>query len=425
MRVLMFGWEFPPFQAGGLATATVGLVKGLLRNQVGVTLVVPFPADQSPLPELRLVSADQSVETRELTVHRVASPMRPYDGAEQYQEVFASITRQHRRQGGPVYGANLYDEVARYAALAGGIAASEPHDLIDTHDWITFMAGLEARKVSGKPLVAHIHATEFDRSGEGANPDICHREWLGLTGADRIVANSHAIKRVCVERYLVSEDKIDVVHWGVDADSFPADMPRHNPFVSARQAEPRRQPPVILFLGRVTRQKGPDYFIEAAAKVAPLVPDAKFVVAGSGDLLPRIIRRAAELGIADRVLFTGGVQGREVHQLYRMADVFVMPSVSEPFGLVALESLRNGTPCIIPRSAGVAEVVRNAFKIDFWDVDAMADRIVALTRYSALRQELSANGEAEVRSSRFSLEEPARLTADSYRRALAASPGAA
>ncbi len=412
----MFGWEFPPFQAGGLATATVGLVKGLLRNRTEVTLVVPFPAEASPMPELRLVSADGPAPDQ-LVVHRIPSPMTPYGGAEEYQEIFRTIKGKPRSTGS-VYGADLFQEVARYAGLAGEIAGREPHDVIDTHDWITFAAGIEARKVSGRPLVAHIHATEFDRAGEGANPVICRLEYEGMMAADRIVANSHALKRICVERYAIPADRIDVVHWGIDGDGFRADTPRENPFVPRAGSGARRRVPIVLFLGRVTWQKGPDYFIEMAGRVSGHVPEAKFIVAGQGDMLPGLIRRTAELGIADRVHFAGGVQGAQVNRLYRMADVCVMPSVSEPFGLVALESLRNGTPCVIPRTAGVAECVVNAFKVDFWDVDAMTDQIVALIQYPVLREEMSDNARKELETPRFSLEEPARLTAESYRRAL-------
>ncbi|MEO8139303.1 MAG: glycosyltransferase family 4 protein [Gemmatimonadota bacterium] len=417
----MFGWEFPPFQAGGLATATVGLVKGLLRNRTDVTLVVPFPAEDSPLPQLKLVSADGPSQDQ-LVVHRIASPMTAYGGATEYQEVFSTI-RGKARGSSAVYGADLFQEVERYAGLGGEIASREAHDVIDTHDWITFAAGIAARKVSGKPLVAHIHATEFDRAGAGANPEICHREWEGMTAADRIVANSHALKRICVERYQLPASKIDVVHWGIDGDGFESNQRRETPFAVQTSVRRARKVPIVLFLGRVTWQKGPDYFIEMAGRVAGYLPEAKFIVAGQGDMLPHLVRRSAELGIADRVHFTGGVQGRDVHRLYRMADVCVMPSVSEPFGLVALESLRNGTPCIIPRTAGVAEAITNAFKVDFWDVDAMTDQIVALLRYPELRAELSHNGEAELKGRRFSLEEPARLTTQSYARAMTSSAG--
>jgi len=417
MKVLMFGWEFPPFQAGGLATATVGLVKGLLRNGVAVTLVVPFPVEQSPLPGLRLVGADAQAPSG-LSVHRIPSPMTPYGGANEYREVFASIERR-QASGALVYGPDLFREVARFASLAGAIAAKEPHEVIDTHDWITFQAGIEARRVSGKPLVAHIHATEFDRAGEGANPEICRLEYEGMMAADRIVANSHALKRICVERYRIPASRIDVVHWGIDGDVADVAPPRDPLFrMKPGLGRPQRAP-IVLFLGRVTWQKGPGYFIEMAARVAPRIPQARFVVAGQGDLLPTVMERAAELGIAHRVHFAGAVHGPAVHELYRMADLCVMPSVSEPFGLVALESLRHGTPCIIPRTAGVAEVVHNTFKVDFWDVEAMADRVVGLLRYPVLRTELSENARRELASPRFTLDEPARLTAGTYARALA------
>lgn len=415
MRVLMFGWEFPPYQAGGLATATVGLVKGLLRQGVAVTLVVPFPVEASPLPGLRLVGAESP--SAALRVRRVPSPLLPYGGEAAYADVYAAA---RRREGArAVYGATLMEEVERFAGIAGAIAAREPHDLIDAHDWLTFAAGLAARAVSGRPLVAHIHATEYDRVGEHGNPAILAREAAGLRAADRVVSNSHALKRVCVERFAVPASRVDVVHWGVDGGPVPADVPRE-PLLTVRGPEGPRRAPVVLFLGRVTWQKGPDRFLEVAGRVARHVPDARFLVAGDGDMLPALMRRAAELGIADRVHFTGGLQGEEVARAYRSADVCVMPSVREPFGLVALESLRQGTPCIVPRGSGVAEVLRHAFKADFWDLDAMTDQVVALLREPALRDELRQQGLREVAAPRFGLDEPARRTVQSYARALRA-----
>ena len=404
MRVLMFGWEFPPYQAGGLATATVGLVKGLIRIGIEVTLVVPFPVTENPVPGLRLLGSEES---RKLIVLRVPSPLTPYGGAEEYQEVFRHSALGARRS---VYGGDLFAEVERFAGLAGEIAGREPHDVIDAHDWIAFAAGLRAREVSGKPLVAHIHAIEFDRTGGDGNPEIARRERAGLMAADRVVSNSHRLRDLCVERYQVDPRKIDVVHWGIDADS-------GRPPATIGTSPLGPDTPVVLFLGRVTSQKGPDYFLEMAAKTSRYVPRAHFVVAGNGDMLPYLIHRSAELGIADRVHFAGGVGGADLERVYRMADVCVMPSRSEPFGLVALESLSNGTPCIVPKSAGVAEVVQNAFKIDSWDVDAMTDRVVAILKYPGLRDELSERGRHEMSLPRFTLEEPARLTAQSYHHA--------
>jgi glycosyltransferase involved in cell wall biosynthesis len=418
MRVLMFGWEFPPYQAGGLATATVGLVKGLLRQGTQVTLVVPFPVAESPVSGLRLLGVD--APSADLSVHRIPSPMLPYGGEQGYQEVCASLPR--TAPGRSVYGATLVQEVDRFAALAADIAAREPHDVIDAHDWLTFRAAVAARAISGKPFVAHIHATEYDRAGEHGNPEILAREAEGLAAADRVISNSHVLKRSCVERFSVPSDVIDVVHWGIDGAVPPAEPARSSPLVR-RHAGRTRRSPTVLFLGRVTWQKGPEYFIELAGRVSAYEPEVRFVVAGTGDMLPRVIRRAAELGIADRVHFAGGLQGADVARAYRMADVCVMPSVSEPFGLVALESLRHGTPCIVPRHAGVAEVLANVIKVDFWDVAEMTNQVVALLRYPVLQEELRENGTAEVAQPRFGLDEPARLTADSYRRAVALAQG--
>ncbi|MEP6571326.1 MAG: glycosyltransferase family 4 protein [Gemmatimonadota bacterium] len=410
----MFGWEFPPFQAGGLATATVGLVKGLLRIGVEVTLVVPFPAGHSPIDGLRLVSADGPANA--LRLHRVPSPMAPYGTEEDYPALRAAAERGSRL--GIVYGKDLFAEVERFASLAADIAAREPHDVIDCHDWITFSAGIEAQRISGKPLIAHIHATEFDRAGEGANVAIVQRELEGLTAANRVVSNSHALKRCCTDQFGVAQTKVDVVHWGIDGNDVPIPLAQERHPFASRSLRGRRRPPVVLFLGRVTQQKGPEYFIDMAAKVTRFEPTAKFIMAGSGDLLTRMIDRAATLGIADRIHFTGGVQGADVQRLYRLADVCVMPSVSEPFGLVALESLRAGTPCIMPRESGASEVVINAFKVDFWDVDEMTNKIVALIRHPVLRAELGRNGREELETARFGLEEPARLTRAAYRRAM-------
>jgi glycosyltransferase involved in cell wall biosynthesis len=402
----MFGWEFPPFQAGGLATATLGLVKGLLNQGMDVTLVVPFATGgtQPALQPLRLVSAAEVPVT--LRMHRLASPLAPYAGAEEYQVL---SERARASSPGAPYGRNLFEEVERYSVAAAAIARSEPHDLIDTHDWITFAAGIRARAISGRPLVAHIHATEFDRAGDHGNAAIVQREREGLQAADRVIANSHALRRQVVDRFGVPAGKVDVVHWGVDA----APPVEHLPELAVARGRP-----TVLFLGRVTRQKGPDYFVEIAARVVQFVPGAQFIVAGTGDLLPRVIERSVELGLAGAVHFAGPLSGPDVARVFRAADVCVMPSVSEPFGLVALESLRNGTPIVVPRTAGVAEVVRHAFKSDFWDVERMADQVVALLRHRELWDEMRERSRAEIAEPRFGLDEPARRTAASYRRTL-------
>ena len=314
-----------------------------------------------------------------------------------------------------MYGSNLFAEVERFTAIAAEIARQEPHDIIDAHDWMAYRAALRAQEESGRPVVAHIHATELDRSGEGANPAIVDRERAGLLAANRVISNSEMLKRRVVDEYHVPGDRVNVVHWGVERGTSSDDRPARNPFGAAG--------PVVLFLGRVTQQKGPRLFIEVARRVADYLPAARFIVAGDGDQLPDTMMFAAELGLADRVFFTGGLSRREVDWVFRMADVCVMPSVSEPFGIVALESLRNGTPCIIPRNSGVAEVLTNAIKVDFWDVDEMANQVIAIGRYPDLKDELRTQGLAELAQPRFTLAEPARQTLAVYQRALTAAGG--
>lgn len=402
----MFGWEYPPFRAGGLATATQGLVKGLLRRGLEVALVVPFPVEGPDLQGFKLVSATRRMQR--LKVRRVQSPLAPYLTAHQYDQWVERWAQGTAPRA--IYGRHLFEEVERFAAIAAELAAQEPHDLINAHDWMTYLAGVRARQASGRPLVAHIHATEFDRSGDFPNHDILRREREGLQAADLVIANSHRLKRQLVERYQLAHAKIAVVHWGIDEAWAAHDRPPQALF------DPRE--PVVLFLGRVTRQKGPDYFVEMAAKVVRFVPSARFIVAGGGDLLGHIVQRAVELGLAQRVHFTGPLEESEVKTVLRLADVCVMPSVSEPFGLVALESLKSGTPCLVSREAGVAEVLQNVMKVDFWDVDEMTNKVVSLLRHAALGAELRARGLQETSAPRLGLDEPARHTEAVFRRAL-------
>ena len=398
----MFGWEYPPYSAGGLATATIALANGLVRLGHAVTLVVPFPAAAGP-GGVRVVSAsDLSPNLRLL---RVASALTPYSAP--------AVTAPWARRGLPsAYRESLFEDVDDYAKVARQIAATHPHDVIHVHDWMTYAAGREAREASGAPLVAHIHATERDRSGEWRNPEILRRERDGLRDADRVIANSYVTKRQVVEDYGVQDGRVDVVHWGVDL-SVMGDARLPSPFGT--------DVPIVAFVGRVVMQKGPDYFIEAAAKVAALHPTACFVVAGTGDMLPAMFDRCIALGIAHRVYFTGGLSREDAERLYRMATVVVMPSVSEPFGLVALESLRAGTPVIVSRGSGVTEAVANLVTVDFWDVNDIADKMLALITDTILARELRARTHDELDDVRLGPDEPARLVAESYEAAI--TPG--
>jgi glycogen(starch) synthase len=402
MRVLMFGWEFPPYAAGGLATATLSLAHGLTRMGVEVTLIVPFPADARDAGSVRVVSATDVAPG--LRMVRVASPLTPYAS-------FGPVAPWARRAGGPTaYRESLLEDVDEFADAGRILAARHEHDVIHSHDWMAYGAGVAARALSGKPLVAHIHATEHDRSGDWSNAEILHRERAGLRAADRVIANSYVTKRQVVERYGVHADVVDVVHWGIEPR--PQDHARGiGPFGS--------DVPIVLFLGRLAMQKGPDYFIKAAARVAELNDEVRFVVAGSGDMMERLLLECVRLGISDRVHFTGGISREEAERLYRIATVCVMPSVSEPFGLVALESLRAETPVIVSKRAGVSEAVANLLTVEFWDIDDMADKILAVVSDPVLLGELRRRTQEELADLRRGADEPARLTVEAYRSAIA------
>jgi glycosyltransferase involved in cell wall biosynthesis len=294
--------------------------------------------------------------------------------------------------------------------VAAAIAAETPHDVIHAHDWMTYAAGRAARAASGRPLVAHIHATETDRSGEWPNPGILRREAEGLRSADRVIANSYVTKEQVVARYGVAEDAVDVVHWGIEGP-VRSDVREPSPFGP--------DVPVVAFVGRVVLQKGPDWFIEAAARVAARHPTACFVVAGTGEMLPQLLDRCIALGIAHRVYFTGGVARDEAERLYRIASVVVMPSVREPFGLVALECLRAGTPVIVSRTAGVAEAVANLITVEFWDVQDIADKVLAVLSDPVLVREVRARTREELSELRRGPDEPARRTLESFGAAIA------
>jgi glycosyltransferase involved in cell wall biosynthesis len=396
-RVLMLGWEFPPFKSGGLGTACYGLTKGLARQGVQVTFVMPVAPEGAKAEFVKLLGANQF--GKNIKTIGVPSTLAPYQTADQYAEDYAPLSTKG------VYGRNIYQEARRFARVSRIIAKKEHHDVIHAHDWMTYEAGIEARKVSGKPLVVHIHATEFDRTGDNPNNYIANIEYKGLKEADLIIANSNFTKNNVIKHYKIPENKIRVVHWGIEED----DPAYHLNYRSAMNKKGK----VILFLGRITIQKGPDYFIEVAKKVHDFEPNTLFVIAGDGDMMPRIINRAHELGIADKVIFTGFLQGAEVHKAFQMADLYVMPSVSEPFGLVALESLKNKTPIIVSKQSGVSEVLKNCLKTDFWDIDRMTDMIVNVLRHKELHEELKERGHSEVQ--KFNLDEPARKVHDVYK----------
>lgn len=381
-------------KSGGLGTACYDLCRGLADEGEDVTFVVPRLSKDVSHDFVKLRGAHFNVKVR-----NVSSILTPYMNSASYDEAYKNYDHSTRAN----YGMDLMSEVARYSANAGIIAKEELHDVIHCHDWMTYEAGIIARKISGKPLVMHIHATEFDRTGGNPNHEIAHREYLGLEAADLIIANSEYTKQNVIRDYNISPDKIRVVHWGIDPD---------NPAYNINYKNPFKDDSVVLFLGRVTLQKGPEYFVRMAEKVVPFVPNVKFVFSGDGDKFADILEEVAAKGLSERFVFAGFLKGDKVHQAFQMADLFVMPSVSEPFGLVALESIKNGTPVLISKQSGVSEVLNHAFKVNFWDVDEMANKVVSFLTHSPLQKELNDNSFRE--SAKFNLQEPARKCIECY-----------
>ena len=409
MRVLMFGWELPPHIAGGLGTACYGIVKGLAHNGVQTMFVMPsasgdedrsaadiINASEIPVDVSSTMNVDDFLDKVQF-VH-IGTNMVPYlDPAEFHSLVEEDRKRQVRDfsihygqtyKFSGKYGSNLMEEVARYAMVGGTIAMTHKgeFDVIHAHDWLTYMAGIAAKRLSGKPLVVHVHATSFDRSSDNnIDTRVYDIEKRGMEAADRVITVSDLTRNIVITKYGIDPSKVVTVHNAVDFSGR-----------SEIQVERGVKEKVVTFLGRITFQKGPEYFIEAAAKILKKCKNVRFVMAGSGDMMNRSIRQVARLGISDRFHFTGFLRGAEVQKMFALSDVYVMPSVSEPFGISPLEAMRSGVPSVISRQSGAAEVLKYAFKVDFWDVDAMADEIYALLQYPALADFASKYGYDEV-----------------------------
>lgn len=380
----MYGWEFPPHNSGGLGVACYGLTRALVGEGAEVRFVLPrkYPV---AVTGATMVFAEES---NPLDAEQARAFASGYITEDQLQFLRGQYPELQ-------YGPSLYDEVLRYAARAPLVALQYPGDVIHMHDWLCYPAGIAAKQVTGLPLVAHVHATEFDRTGHGAiNQGVYDIERRGMHLADKIFAVSEYTKNLIVRHYGIDPSKVEVVHNGIDVDDSAVG--------SAAEAEMKRLKEagwgIVLFVGRLTLQKGPDYFLEAARRVLTYRPNTLFVISGSGDMAKQIIDRSAYLGIGDRVLFTGFLREKELARLYGCADLLVMPSVSEPFGIVPLESLLNNTPVLISKQSGVAEVIKNSLKTDFWDVEEMANKIISVLDNPSLRETLRNEGGREARA---------------------------
>jgi len=506
MRVLMLGWEFPPYISGGLGTACYGLTRALDAAGHEITFVLPRPVDASHASHVKLISPEppsaaprpasppgaapvpppseppppidpgeaargqvDEQDARDAAERTVFEKMRILDLGVRAPSVYGdvagpesqppaleaeiarrelSLEREPRPGGAPLppagregpvrealraagvdaaaagiegealtregdeYSGDATEIAARYAGLVLSRCRHEPFDVVHAHDWMTYPAGLAIARITGKPLVAHIHSTEFDRSGVHVNQAIYDIERRGMHGATRVIAVSYLTRSTCLSRYGLEPDKVKVVYNGVEWAQPEASLDRV-----------RSRDKIVLFLGRITMQKGPEYFIAAARRVLEKMDNVKFIVAGSGDLARRMIELAAESGIGHKVLFTGFLRGDDVSRVFQMADLYVMPSVSEPFGIAPLEAMCHDTPVLISKQSGVSEVLSHALKVDFWDTDEMANKILAVLRHPPLSQMLREHGAFEVRG--LTWEGAATRCAAVYEEAVAASRRAA
>jgi glycosyltransferase involved in cell wall biosynthesis len=407
MKVLMFGWEYPPHIIGGLGTACFGLTEGLALTDLEILFVVPKAYGDEDQSITTLIGADK------IKVKKVRYEYKSSGSSQEYiqagdlmlptviEESYVHLEQLLVKENAEIkeihteghftfegkYGAKLYEEVNNYSLVAAQIALEHDFDVIHAHDWLTYQAGINAKKVSGKPLVVHLHATEFDRSGRFVNQRVFDIEKKGMEHADRVFAVSNLTKKIAVDKYHIPENKIITIYNAV------------KPLEDEKEIFPKNiDGKIVTFLGRITLQKGPEYFVEVANLVLQQMPNVRFVMAGNGDMLPQIVKRVAELGIGDRFHFTGFLKGKEVDQMLAISDVYVMPSVSEPFGISPLEAMRNNVPVVISKQSGVSEILKYAIKVDFWDIKATADAIYGILNYPGIVRLFRKHGRDEVDS---------------------------
>ncbi len=404
IKTLMLGWEFPPYISGGLGTACYGLTKAMGRMGMDVTFLLPR------MGPVRLVGGQEILESDfpHVRLRAVPSGLLAYGRYGNPRTRHATSRAGSHEEASPApYGPNICEEVQKYALRVMKIAESEQYDVIHAHDWMTFPAGIALSAHSGKPLVVQVHSTEFDRSGEHVNQYVYDIERHGMHAAAKVITVSNYTRNIVVNRYGVAPEKVEVVYNGIDFNETAA---------SASAAPSGTGDKVVLFLGRITMQKGPEYFLYAAKRVLEKEKNVKFIMAGDGDRLYGTIDLAAWLGIGHRVFFTRFLRGQDVARVYRMADLYVMPSVSEPFGIAPLEALQYNVPVLISKTSGIAEAFRNALKVDFWDINEMANKIVAVLRHPPLQETLRTNGRQE--ALRFRWEDSAARVNEVYHRVL-------
>lgn len=398
MKVLMFGWEFPPHILGGLGTASYGLTKGMsLQDDMEITFCIPKPWGDEDQSFLKIIGMNSTpIVWRDVLWDHVQNRVGHYMNPQLYYDlrdhIYADFSYLHTNDLGCIefsgrYPDNLHEEINNYSIVAGVVARQQEFDIIHSHDWLTYPAGIHAKQVSGKPLVVHVHATDFDRSRGNVNPTVYAIEKNGMDQADHIMCVSELTRQTVIHKYFQDPKKVSTVHNAVS----PLSQEIQNITPTKRPDEK-----VVTFLGRITMQKGPEYFVEAAARVLQRTHNVRFVMAGSGDMLNQMIRLVAERGIADRFHFPGFMKGNQVYEVLKASDVYIMPSVSEPFGISPLEAMQCSVPTIISKQSGCAEILEKCIKTDYWDIEAMADAIYSICTYPAMYEYLRVEGKNEV-----------------------------
>ncbi len=398
MKALMFGWEFPPHILGGLGTASYGLTRGMaMQKDMEITFVIPKPWGDEDRSFLKIIGAGNTpVAWRDVSWDYVQQRIGKYMNPQEYynlrDHIYSDFNYLNVNDLGCIefsgrYPDNLLEEINNYSIVAGVIARTYPFDVIHSHDWLTYPAGMHAKQITGKPLVIHVHATDFDRSRGNVNPQVYALEKDGMDHADHIITVSNLTRSTVIEKYHQPPWKVTTVHNAVEPLSQE---------IEAIHSQKGTNDKVVTFLGRITMQKGPEYFVEAASLVLKRAKNVRFVMAGSGDMMNQMIRLAARRGISDKFHFTGFLKGKHVYEMLKSSDVYVMPSVSEPFGISPLEAMQCGVPTIISKQSGCAEILSNAIKTDYWDTEAMADAMYSIITYPAMAEYLKEEGKREV-----------------------------
>lgn len=398
MKALMFGWEFPPHILGGLGTASYGLIKGMSRHKdIDITLVLPKPWGDEDQSFLKIIAANKvPIVWQEPDSKFLKDSLEGRISSDEYYHFRNCICEDNRYIGtngiGSVefsgrYPDNLLEEIRNYEAVAGVVCRSNNFDIIHSHDWLTYNAGVKAKQITGKPLVIHVHATDFDRSRGNVNPTVYNIEKYGMDMADHIITVSNMTRDTVINKYHIDPRKVTTVHNAVTPLSRDIlDIKPNN----------NTGDKIVTFLGRITMQKGPEFFVQAARQVLQRTPNVRFVMAGGGDKMAEMVDLASAYGIVDRFHFTGFLKGKEVYEMLKSSDLYIMPSVSEPFGISPLEAMQCGVPTIVSKQSGCAEILSKVIKVDFWDIDAMADAIHSIVTNDAFAEYLKVEGKKEV-----------------------------